>query len=194
MLSKQIENAQKKIELQNFAQRKMVIRFDDVLNKQREIIYGERNRVLDGLPVHEHIMKMVPEIVNKVIRECLTDEKPYYEWDLSKINIDLEKGLVEKGRNLIDEKFVEECDVDDVVDKVLKIVEKRMEEQSKTITDAGYKFEDLERSVLLRVVDMNWMKSYRRYADHENEFLLVGLAIKILCWLTKKMDLKCLTR
>ena len=174
MLSKQIENAQKKIELQNFAQRKMVIRFDDVLNKQREIIYAVRNRVLDGLPVNEHIMKMVPEIVNRVIRDCLSDEKPYYDWDLSKINIDLEKGLIEKGRNLIDEKFVEECDVDDVVDKVLKIVEKRMEEQSKTITDAGYKFEDLERSVLLRVVDMNWMNHIEDMQIMKNEIFARG--------------------
>ncbi len=65
IVSKQIEGAQKKIELQNFSQRKTVIKFDDVLNKQREIIYEERNKVLEGLPVHDQIERMIPEQIGR---------------------------------------------------------------------------------------------------------------------------------
>ena len=61
MLTNQIEGAQKRIEAQNYANRKTVLQFDDVMNKQREIIYGERNRVLDGVDVHEQIMEMIPD-------------------------------------------------------------------------------------------------------------------------------------
>ena len=64
ILTKQISAAQKKIEIQNFSARKTVLQFDDVMNAQRKIIYEERNKVLDGLPVHEQIMGMFPDIIH----------------------------------------------------------------------------------------------------------------------------------
>lgn len=156
-LAKQIEIAQRKIELQNFGIRKSVLQFDDVMNVQREIIYGERNKVLDGQPVHEQIMNMFPEIVSKAVRKIISDDKPYYEWDLEALNKELDNGLLDKETTLITEDFVEECDVDDVIEKVLDIIYKRYEERVKQTKEIGIDFEAIERDVLLRMVDINWM-------------------------------------
>lgn len=157
VIAKQVEASQQKIELQNFGIRKTVLQFDDVMNKQREIIYEERNEVLDGKPVHEQIMRMFPEVVAKSVYKIISDDKPYYEWDLQALNKELENGLLEKDSNQITEEFVEGCDVNDVIEKVLKIIDKKYEERQKDVEGLGINFEDIERNVLLRMVDINWM-------------------------------------
>lgn len=157
ILTKQISSAQKKIEIQNFSARKTVLQFDDVMNAQRKIIYEERNKVLDGLPVHEQIMGMFPEIIHKIVVENLDEDKPYFEWDLAPINADLERGWFEKGSNIVDEKFVEECDVQEVEEKLLKLIEKRYAEREEEAKGLNINFENIERFVLLKVVDAHWM-------------------------------------
>ena len=157
LLTRQIANAQKKIEAQNFGMRKTVLQFDDVMNAQRKIIYEERNKVLEGLPLREQIMAMYPEVVSKIVRKYLDEDKPYYEWDLSKINVDLERGLIEKDTNLITEKFVEDCDVEEVEEKILREVQKRYQKQIDYAKSFGVDFANVERFVMLKVVDANWM-------------------------------------
>lgn len=156
ILTRQISNAQKKIEIQNFSMRKNVIQFDDVMNAQRTIIYDERNRVLDGLPVRDQILNMFPSIISKIVYKNLDEEKPYYEWDLSTINADLEKGWFMPGSNVVTEKFVEDCDINEVVDKLLVLIKKRYDEHIKEAEELKVDFADVERFVLLKVVDMNW--------------------------------------
>lgn len=156
-IARQIELSQKKIELQNFGIRKSVIQFDDVMNKQREIIYGERNKVLDGEPVHDQIMRMFPDVVAKAVYNAISDDKPYFEWDLSKLNKELENGIFEKESNTVDEKFVEGCDCQDVIDKVLDYIDKKYQKRIDELKEFGINFEDIERNVLLRMVDINWM-------------------------------------
>ncbi len=170
-LSKQIEASQRKIELQNFSIRKTVLQFDDVMNKQREIIYKERNEVLDGQPVHDQIMKMLPEVVTKSVTKIISDDRPYYEWDLEALNKELENGLLEKDSNTITEEFVEECDVNDVVEKVLDIIYKKYEERHKEVKAIGVDFEDIERNVLLRMVDINWMSQIENMQIMKDEIL-----------------------
>ena len=70
---------------------------------------------------------MFPDIVKQVVYNCLDDDKPYFDWDLKELNKQLEVRLFEKGANVVDEKFVEECDVEDVYSKVLDCVIKRYE-------------------------------------------------------------------
>ena len=156
-IARQIELSQKKIELQNFGIRKSVIQFDDVMNKQREIIYGERNKVLDGEPVHDQIMRMFPDVVAKAVYNAISDDKPYFEWDLAKLNKELENGIFEKESNTVDEKFVEGCDCQDVIDKVLDYIDKKYQKRIDELKEFGINFEDIERNVLLRMVDINWM-------------------------------------
>lgn len=157
MISHQIENAQKKIEAQNYASRKFVLEYDDVMSKQREIIYGERNKVLEGVDIHNEVLDMFPDVVRNVVYNCLDDDKPYFDWDLEELNKELEVKLFEKGTNLVTEEFVEECDVKDVYSKVLEKVIERYENLIKEARDLGFDFAKFERYFLLRVVDVLWM-------------------------------------
>ena len=174
ILTRQIATAQKKIEMQNFSIRKTVLQFDDVMNAQRKIIYDQRNKVLEGLPVHDQIMDMFPELIDKIVRKNLDEDKPYYEWDLTDINSDLEKGWIEKGRNLVDEKFVEDCDVLEVEEKILKEVEKRYKKVEEEAKSYGVDFEKVERFVLLKVVDANWMNHIDDMQIMKNEIFSRG--------------------
>ena len=174
ILSRQIESAQKKIEIQNFAARKTVLQFDDVMNAQREVIYNERNKVLDGLDVHDQIMKMFPGVISKVCDKCVDEDKPYFEWDFEKINTELERGLLEKGKNLITEEFCEGFDREDLEAAVLKLVEKRYNERMVEAGKFGINFEFIERFVLLRVVDSNWMNHIDDMQTMKNEIFARG--------------------
>ena len=157
MLSKRIEDAQRKIEAQNYASRKFVLEYDDVMNKQREIIYGERNKVLDGENVHQDILDMFPDVVHRIVYGCLDSDKPYFDWDLKDINTALEDRLFDKGSNIVDEKFVEDCEIEDVYKKVLKLVIDKYEAITNEANKYGYDFARFERYFLLRVVDVLWM-------------------------------------
>ena len=157
ILSKQIEMAQKKIEAQNYASRKFVLEYDDVMSKQREIIYRERNKVLEGVDIHQEILDMFPDVVKKVVYSVIDDDTPYFNWDLEKLNKELEVRLIEKGSNIITEDFVEECEVEDVYKKVLDIVIKRYEGIINQARELGFDFSKFERYFLLRVVDSLWM-------------------------------------
>ena len=174
VLTKQISSAQKKIEIQNFSIRKTVLQFDDVMNAQRTIIYDERNKVLEGLPVHDQIMGMFPDIISEIVHKHLDEDKPYFEWDLSDINADLEKGWIEKGANIVDEKFVEDCDVQDVIDKLLKIIEAEYEKRREEAKEVGVDFEQIERFVMLKVVDANWMNHIDDMQIMKNEIFARG--------------------
>ena len=157
MLTSQIEGAQKRIEAQNYANRKTVLQFDDVMNKQREIIYGERNRVIDGVDVHEQIMEMVPDVVAKIAYMYLDADKPYFEWNLSSLNNGLEDKLFSKGTNLVTEEFVEDCEISDVVEKIIKVIEDKYQKNIDITKEVGLDFANIERFILLRVVDQLWM-------------------------------------
>jgi len=174
ILSKQIEGAQKKIEIQNFAMRKTVLQFDDVMNAQREVIYKERNKVLDGLEVHEQIMGMFPGVISKFCSKCVDDEKPYFEWDFDKINQELERGLLERNGNIITEEYCEGMDREDLEARVLQLVEKRYNERMNEAGQYGIDFEKIERFVLLKVVDSNWMNHIDDMQTMKNEIFARG--------------------
>lgn len=170
-LSKQIENSQRKVELQNFSIRKTVLQFDDVMNKQREIIYSERNKVLDGEPVHDQIMKMLPEVVGASITKIISDDIPYYDWNLEALNKELENGLLDRESFAVTEEFVEECDVNELTEKVLDLVYKKYQEREDEVKELGINFEDIERNVLLRMVDINWMSQIENMQIMKDEIL-----------------------
>lgn len=174
ILSRQIESAQKKIEMQNFAMRKTVLQFDDVMNAQREVVYRERNKVLDGLEVHEQVMSMFPGVISKFCGKCVDDEKPYFEWDFEKINQELERGLLEKDQNIITEEFCEGFDREDLEAEILKLVEKRYNQRMVEAGKFGIDFEKIERFVLLKVVDSNWMNHIDDMQTMKNEIFARG--------------------
>lgn len=158
IFSKQVEMAQKRIEAQNYAQRRNVLEYDDVMNRQRELIYAERDKVLNGVDIHDEVVGMFPDVVHKIVYNDIDDDTPFYDWDLEKLNKDLEDRLIPKGSNVVDEKFVDECEVSDVYNKVLDIVNDRYNGVIEESKELGFDFSKFERYFLLRVVDVLWME------------------------------------
>ena len=170
-IAKQVEASQRRIELQNFSIRKTVLRFDDVMNKQREIIDSERNKVLDAEPVHDQILRMFPEVITKSVNKVIDDDRPYYEWDIEALKRELENGLIEKDSEIVNDDFIEGCDCQDIIDKVEDIVLKRYKEREENIKAMGLDFEAIERNVLLRMVDINWMSQIEDMQIMKDEIL-----------------------
>ena len=158
MLSKQIERAQKKVEARNYASRRNVLEFDDVINKQRNIIYSERNKILDGEDVHEQIKQMFPDVINSAVLASIDLDKPSFEWDLDEINRSLEDKLYRKGTNFVTQEMLEDTVYDELCDTILQDVLKRYEAKKEEIESLHIKFEDVERMILLDKVDNAWME------------------------------------
>lgn len=154
MLTKSIENAQKKVEGKNFASRKTVLQYDDVMNKQREIIYNERRRVLEGENLRDQIRGMIGEVAESTIVEHIPAGSSYpEEWDLKSIQdaISLEFGikldLLSRDINTI----TKESLIDELNQEAIKIYE----EKEKLLGENS--FREFERVVLLQSVDTKWM-------------------------------------
>ena len=159
MISRQIENAQKRVEGANFASRRTLLQMDDVLNTQRTIIYGERDKVLEGGDVHDEVMDMVKELVTTTVLGEISDEKAYFEWDIESLNKALEDNIFERGTNFVSEEMVEEKSANDVVDIVLERVETEIEAKKKALNDIiPDAFNQVERNILLRQVDNAWIE------------------------------------
>jgi preprotein translocase subunit SecA len=153
ILSKQIENAQKRVESRNFDTRRHVLQYDDVMNAQREIIYGQRQQVLDGADVHEQLLKMVDELAEESVRaHCgLRDED---EWDLA--------GLSEAVQAEFDFKpdlsFVNaSLPIEVLINQLRDDLRAHYEARCKKGEENGISVAETERNVLLRVVDQKWM-------------------------------------
>ena len=108
ILTKFFETAQKKVEAINFESRKRVLEYDDVLNKQRQIIYAERDKVLDGVDIHPQIVDMMHDYISDLTNTYLDSSKPSYEWELEPLNKALEDKLLGKGTNFVTKDLVED--------------------------------------------------------------------------------------
>jgi len=153
MLSKAIENAQKKVEGRNFGIRKHVLQYDDVMNKQREIIYGERNKVLHGEDLRENIMTMIEKVVDRVIPMFTAGYKYPEEWDLEGLLAHLHPLFLPAGS-------IEFTDVESLTLESLKsiIFEKAKELYDIKEAEIGSeRMREVERAILLRVVDLHWI-------------------------------------
>lgn len=158
ILTRFFETAQKKVEGVNFSSRKHVLEYDDVLNKQRQIIYGERDKVLDGVDIHPQIVEMLKEYVYEIVGTYLDAGKPSYEWELEPLNKALEDKLLDKGTNMVTAELVEDSTVEavsqTVYEKILQAYEDKIAEVNKL--DRNFTFAMIERDFLLRVVDKFW--------------------------------------
>ena len=172
MLSKQIEKAQKRIENQNYAMRKNLIQFDDVINKQRELIYAERNRIIDGENVDEQITKMFPDQVERIVKRYIDYNKSSAEWDLDGLNTGLEDKLLPKGTNLVTEQFVDDCEPEELIEKIVKVLNARLDDRRAQFEIRGFDFEAFERFVLISNVDNKWMDHIDQMSIMKNEILL----------------------
>jgi len=155
MLSNQIENAQKKVEGRNFGIRKNVLQYDDVMNKQREVIYAQRRKVLDGESIKDSFIKMFESIADNIVNiYCIEDPHPDY-WDWDSIRAYAEGGYVPVGSLDISKEEMEDMTKDDLRDKILGLITKRYEDKEAEL--GSELMRELERVVLLRIVDQKWM-------------------------------------
>ena len=161
MISNRLESAQKKIEGNNFSIRRTILQYDDVMNKQREIIYAERDKVLEGHDFHEEILGMIHDLVETTVKSAISDDKVYYEWNLEELNKALEEYIFPKDTNFVTEEDVEEKEVADVVEMVYaKVVENvnAKRDEINNMVPVPDMFANLERWVLLNRVDNAWME------------------------------------
>ncbi|MEG1805753.1 MAG: preprotein translocase subunit SecA, partial [Clostridia bacterium] len=110
MLSSRIEYAQKVIEGRNFSIRKNILEYDNVMNTQREVIYGERDKVLEGNSVHDDIIKFIPDEVERTLALCIDTSLNKDEWDYAKINKTIEEHLLPIGYNFVTREKMDKWD------------------------------------------------------------------------------------
>ena len=156
ILTKFFETAQKKVEAMNFGARKNVLEYDDVLNKQRQIIYAQRDKVLDDVDIHAQVLEMTKDFISEQCYIYLDETKPYYEWDLEPLNKALEDKLLEKGTELVTKEFVEGLDVEGVALAVYEKVLEGYENKIAEVKKFGLDYSIVERNTLLKVVDKFW--------------------------------------
>ena len=157
MLSRSIETAQKRIEGFNFSARSNVLKYDDVLNSQRKIIYDQRNKVLEGANIHDEVVDMIRELASQTIYDNVSDEKSFDEWDLNAINDVLNVKLFGADYNYVTEDLVEGMDVEMLAKQVAEHAQEVYDKKCAETAEVGFNFEVVERSFLLRVVDSLWM-------------------------------------
>ena len=155
MLTSAIEKAQKKIEGNNYGIRENVLKYDEVMNEQREIIYKERRQVLDGESMKDVILKMIRDIVSQVVDRTISDEQAPEDWDFTQLNIEL--------RSIIPlTEYMPSADETKNMKKAA-LKETLTEMALQAYADKESEFPDpesmreAERVVLLKTIDRKWM-------------------------------------
>ncbi len=156
MLAKAIESAQKKVEGNNFAIRKRLLEYDEVMNEQREIIYGERKRVLMGENLRDSIQNMIDQIIDRIADRYIADDTPVDQWDMLGFNEGIHEVIPVKGSFMIPEDKKSTVTKDSFKDDMQKIAHRLYELKEKEIND-DEKMRELERVIMLKVIDSRWM-------------------------------------
>lgn len=156
MLSRSIEGAQKKVEAKNFGIRKYVLQYDNVMNKQREIIYDQRRRVLFDEDMKDAILDMAHELIDEIVTPITLESKFPEEWDLNALEKNLMR-ITDKLKGSVDfnEEQISELDADGLKEYLYEEFDRIYDEKEAEI--GAEKMRSVERMILLRVVDNMWM-------------------------------------
>jgi len=158
LITRSIESAQKKVEARNFDMRKHVLEYDDVMNQQREVIYGQRRQVLTGDNLRENIMEMVKQIIHTEMDQYANEKLYPEEWTLDGLIEDAEKIYAPQGKLV-------KADLEAMNrDELQETLEKAAEEgyRARELMFGEENMRELEKVVMLRVVDSKWME----HLDH----------------------------
>ena len=153
MLSKAIENAQKKIESNNYGIRKNLLDYDQVMNEQREIIYAERRRVLDGESMRDVIYKMITDVVENAVNMCIGEDASSDEWNLAELTqvlgsiVPIKKYTPDMVQGMKKKEFLH----------ALKEEAVKLYEDKEAEFPNAEAIREVERVVLLKVIDRKWM-------------------------------------
>lgn len=155
MLSNVIEGSQKKVEGRNYNVRKNVLNYDDVMNTQREIIYGQRSKVLEGEDIHEYILKMISDYVNNAVDTYLVSDDIPEDWNLVGLR-DYLRGLLTNDNDFnYTSKQLDGVSKDDIKKLLLNRANELYARKEEELTPEVLR--EAERVVLLKVVDTKWM-------------------------------------
>jgi preprotein translocase subunit SecA len=157
MLTRQIEAAQKRVESMNFETRKNVLRYDDVMNKQREIIYSQRRRVLLGEDLGDSIRAMVHATIDSMMENTCNPHAPRENWDFTALSLEICKLCLRKPRPLFSEEEQAKFSTEDIQARLYEFADKAYEETGKRLEEAEIDMRENERVILLRTVDEHWM-------------------------------------
>ena len=149
LISNAVESAQKKVEGRNFSIRKNVLKYDDVMNAQREIIYKQRRQVLDGENINESILNMINSLVEEVVISHYVGNE---DVNIEGLNADIRNTF---GIEMVDWLKENSKDSNIVVDKLQELATEKYAEKEKEI--GNEELRELERVVMLKVVDQKWM-------------------------------------
>ncbi len=158
LITRSIANAQKKVEGRNFDMRKHVLQYDDVMNQQREVIYAERRKVLRGENLREHILTMIGGIIEAEMNQYANEKLYPEEWSLDELIKDAESIYAPAGRLKLDE--LEEMSRDEVQEFLNQMAEESYAQREQLFGEANMR--ELEKIIMLRVVDNRWMEHLDR--------------------------------
>ena len=156
-LSAGIENAQKTIEGRNFGIRKNVLQYDDVMNKQRMVMYAERLNVLKGEDVHQQVLKYIPDYVVDTVASAVNVEDMPELWHEDDLNAALESKLLPEGTGYVTREKLMKWNYEKAIERITKKVVDEYEKKIAEYKELGVDFASIERRVLLMTVDRNWI-------------------------------------
>ncbi len=154
-ITRQIENAQKRVEAANFDTRKNVLRYDDVMNKQREVIYGERRKVLMGEDLRDQFTKMIDDTVENIVNAYASEHSKPEEWDISAIEKELSDVCAADATGLLHSADIKRRS--ELVDRCRDFAEQQRAKKEAELSEQKVDMREVERIMLLRAVDTNWM-------------------------------------
>ena len=153
MLSNAIEKAQMKIETNNYGIRENLLKYDEVMNEQREVIYGERRKVLDGDNMRDFVLKMVTDIVENAVDLSVSDDQAPEDWDLNELNTLLLPIIPLQSVTLPEDKKIKKNELKHMLkEEAIKLYESKEAEFPE-----GEQIREIERVILLKVIDNKWM-------------------------------------
>lgn len=154
LLTKLIESAQRKVEGNNYGIRKHVLKYDDVMNKQREVIYTERKKLLDGADFRDNIVAMIKDVIASFVNTMCFEKEDCGDWDFNSLFMHL-KAIFDIDMEDIEGLNVKDVHKDELIDMLTEHALKKYEAKEREFTPE--KFREVERIVLLQVVDDKWM-------------------------------------
>ena len=155
-LSKMIENAQKNVESNNFQARKTVLGYDDVVNEQRKMIYQQRQKVLDCMDVRDNIDSMMRDVIEQFVEVHTNQSSIPDDWDLDVIIRHFEGIFLDKGELSYDVNALERLTKKGLVEELYERAEKKYQAREEEV--GSDKMREIERIILLQVVDKNWIE------------------------------------
>jgi preprotein translocase subunit SecA len=154
-ITKQIENAQGKVEMRNFSIRKSVLEYDDVMEVQRKIIYSERKKILSGADLKKNILEFLEKSIERIVNKYCLPDFPKEQWDLRALKTEF-KELVPISSKELKLQDIKNKEPEEIKEILFSLSKKTYDEREKELSEEEMR--NMERGVMLRVMDEKWIE------------------------------------